>query len=334
MHKAKRKLLILILTTLGVSGNPCGVSGVDPPRREVAITFDDLPLGGQRWSGNDLGTIRRVNAQLLQTLQAHGVPAIGFVNEDKLLVPNEVDARIAMLEMWLDAGMTLGNHTFSHLSFQKTPLFRYQDDVIHGEVITRRLLEARGKKLRYFRHPYTSTGPTAEAKAAFEAFLHERGYIIALFTVEHGDFAFNTIYVRARQAKGDEFVKRVRDAYLDHLDTMFTFFETLSVEIFGYEIKQVLMIHANEINADCLDDMLRKLEQRGYTFISLDQAFQDKAYLTPDGYVGPAGISWLHRWAVSKGTPLKIINGRPFPATFLKEPDLPQFISDAYRALE
>ena len=49
---------------------------------------------------------------------------------------------------------------------------------------------------------------------------------------------------------------------------------------------------------------------------------KDDAYGTLDEYVGRWGISWLHRWTVSRGLPMR-----------RDEPDPPQEILDAYRAL-
>ena len=43
------------------------------------------------------------------------------------------------------------------------------------------------------------------------------------------------------------------------------------------------------------------LQARGYTFVSLDEALADPAYALADGYVGPRGLSWVHRWALGKG---------------------------------
>ena len=135
--------------------------------RTVALTFDDLPEVFSR----DVATMRRNTTELLRTLKLHRAPAIGFVNEGKLHTPGETDARIEVLKQWVDAGMILGNHTFSHLRLLNTPLIAYEDDVIKGEVITRRLMNERRPYQLYFRHPYTSTGPNKEVKAAFESFL-------------------------------------------------------------------------------------------------------------------------------------------------------------------
>ena len=254
--------------------------------------------------------------QLLATLVRNNVPAVGFVNEGRIYVTGETDARIALLRSWLEAGMTLGNHTFSHLRFHDTPLPQYMDDVIHGEVITRKLMRARGLNKFYFRHPYTSTGPTKEAKDKFEAFLRERNYQIAPFTIEHVDWAFNAIYQKARQKQDYDLAQRIRAAYLEYLDVMCNYFERRSREVLGYEVKQILLIHANELNAECMEEMLQRLRRRGYSFITLEEALRDKAYQIRDDYVGPMGISWLHRWTVSLGKEMNH-KGEPDPPKFI-----------------
>jgi peptidoglycan/xylan/chitin deacetylase (PgdA/CDA1 family) len=289
------------------------------PHRTIVLTFDDLPLAPK---ADDLAVVRRVNEALLRVLTERHVPAIGFVNEGKLQVKGERDARIAVLEQWLKAGLALGNHTFSHWSLRDTPLQRYEDDVLHGEVITRQLLEQHGGKTLYFRHPFTATGPTPQVKKSFETFLHDRGYVIAPFTVENADYIFQSLYAGARAREDRAAAARIRTAYLDHTDTMLTFCERLSRETFGREIPQILLIHDNEINADSLAELLDRLMARGYTFASLDEALRDKAYRTPDQFVGNFGPSWLHRWRVALGLPSRMRD----------EPDPPKWVLDEYQA--
>src|SRR5207247_658958 len=205
------------------------------PRRTVALTFDDLPEVFSR----DLPSMKRNTTELLRTLKLHRAPAIGFVNEGKLHRPGEVDARTAVLKQWVDAGMTLGNHTFSHLRLLTTPLLAYEDDVLKGEVITRRLMSERRPYQLYFRHPYSSTGANKEVKAAFESFLREHGYKIAPFTIENSDYIFNQIYSEARRDKDSGLMERLRKTYLDYNDAQFEFFERLSSEMFAREISQI-----------------------------------------------------------------------------------------------
>ena len=288
--------------------------------RAVALTFDDLPDG----IAHDVATMKRNTTQLLRVLKLHRAPAIGFVNEINLHVRGESVARIQLLKQWVDSGMALGNHTFSHPRLFDTPLAKYKDDVIKGELITRRLMSERGPYQLFFRHPYTSTGSSRQVKAAFEKFLGERGYKIAPFTIGNADFIFNNLYVVARRNRDAAMMDRLREAYLEYTDSEFEFFERLSREMFGREISQVLLIHANEINADCLDEMLNRLAGRGYRFVTLDRALEDKAYQTKDDYVGPALGSWLHRWTVSLGMKVKLD----------EEPSPPEWVLDTFNRLQ
>lgn len=314
MKLASMLLLALLLVTLSAART---IERRAEAKRAVALTFDDLPEVFSR----EIATMRRTTAELLRVLKLHQAPAIGFVNESKLHVPGEVDARTDVLKQWVDAGMVLGNHTYSHLRLFTTPLSKYEDDVIKGEVITRRLMNERQPYQLYFRHPYTSTGPNKDVKAAFESFLRERGYRVAPFTIENSDYMFNQIYAEARRNKDSGLMERLRKAYLDHNDEQFGFMEALSSEMFGREINQILLIHANDINADCLDQMLRRLEGRGYRFVTLDQALEDNAYQTKDEYIGLNGPSWLHRWTVSLGLKMKLN----------QEPDPPKWVLDMFK---
>jgi hypothetical protein len=58
------------------------------------------------------------------------------------------------------------------------------------------------------------------------------------------------------------------------------------------------------------------LEQRGYRFVSLDEALADPAYATPDRFVGTAGISWIDRWRVFFGQ----------KADYEHDPDPPEWV--------
>jgi peptidoglycan/xylan/chitin deacetylase (PgdA/CDA1 family) len=275
----------------------------NPVLRTVAITVDDLPGAepGTDHAISSLPYLQKINRQVPAALRSHHVPAVGFVNEWKLQVDGQRDARAALLQSWLDAGMTLGNHTYSHPEFQTTPLDRYEDDTIRGEVVTRALMAATGQTEKYFRHPFLSTGPTAEAKAAFEAFLKGRGYRVAPVTIDPSDYAFNDVFGEALDKKDEELAAKAQREYLDYVDTIFDFEEQASRKLFAHEIPQILLLHDSNLNAECLDAVLARIEKRGYKFISLDEALADPAYQTPDRYAGPLGISWLTRWRLSFG---------------------------------
>ena len=122
----------------------------------MAITFDDLPL--QRIETFSTAEYHRIVAGLLAKIGAARVPAIGFVNEGKLRTNGKVDeTKVDLLKAWLDAGLDLGNHTYSHLDLHAAGIQEYEDDILKGEASLRGLIKARGRELSYFRHPYLHT---------------------------------------------------------------------------------------------------------------------------------------------------------------------------------
>jgi peptidoglycan/xylan/chitin deacetylase (PgdA/CDA1 family) len=216
--------------------------------------------------------------------------------------------------------MTLGNHTFSHPDLNTTPLPQYAQDILQGERVTRPLLEQRGQRLAWFRHPFTHTGPTAEVKTELESYLHAHGYQIAPFTMETADYAFAAVYERAILKNDSSTADKVMRAYLDHQDRIAEWADALARDTFGRTIPQILLVHVNRLNADAMPESLRRLRVLGYTFIALDRAVQDPAYATPDGYVGSSGPSWLHRWRVTLKRPPRLA----------EEPDPPAWVMQAF----
>ena len=161
--------------------------------RSVAITFDDLPALAQ--GDRSVATYERITDGLLRALAEHRVPAIGFVNEEKLLTEGRVDPRrVATLRRWVDAGLELGNHAYSHPDFHTTPVDAYIADVARGDSVTRLVMQAAGRRPRFFRHPFLHTGRSLDDRRRFEGFLAERGYRVAPVTIDNYDYLFAAAY--------------------------------------------------------------------------------------------------------------------------------------------
>ena len=289
---AKLFALVLILAPLAAAQTH--------PDRRVAITMDDLPASAaQSMSAQELTDM---TTKIIATYKQQQVPAVGFVNENKLYMKvGEVDARIATLNQWLDAGLELGNHAFSHPSFNKIGLKEFEESVIRGEVVTKTLLAQHGKKMRYFRHPFLDVGRDLQSRRELEAFLINRGYTIAPVTLDPEDWAFAPLYDAARNSGDVAMQKKIADAYLKYADDVFDFYEKFSRDLFGYEPPQVILLHGNNLEADHLAELLVVLRKRGYRFVSLESALNDSAYSSPNTYVGEHGNGWLEQWAITLG---------------------------------
>ena len=282
------------------------------PQRAVAITIDDLPKAGDG-SSPSFDAVYAINERLLRPFRDQRIPVTGFVNAHHELTLG-ADKLRRLLDLWLDAGAELGNHTYSHPDVNQVALADYTANIVKGEPLVRAALAARGRTLRYFRHPYLHAGPTPETKAGLQRFLDDAGYRVAPVTLDNSDYMYAALYTRPEQRE------RVRREYLPYMESVVEFFEKRSVELAGREFPQILLIHDNQLNADLMPDLLDMFRRRGYRFVSLDEALADEAYKLPEKYVGPGGFSWIHRWSKTKGMPGK------------GEPDPPSWVTAAFEA--
>jgi peptidoglycan/xylan/chitin deacetylase (PgdA/CDA1 family) len=287
-------------------------------KRSVAITFDDLP-GIVHAKGEELTAIQETNRKILQVLTKHHVPATGFVIGTNVLDRGQVNERVAILQDWLSAGMELGNHTYSHLDLNTVAAGPFERDTIRGEGALRPVLEKNSRTLRFLRYPYNHTGDTEAKKQEVQRFLADHKYEIATSTVENYDWTFDVVYFDNEQNHDTAGMQRVRAAYLATTEESFGYYEKLSMQVFGREFPQVMLMHVNRLNADALDDVLSLIEKRGYRFVSLAEAQSDPAYTTRDAYVGPDGRMWAYRWAPSKGRKADFEHRRVPPRWVLNE---------------
>lgn len=269
-------------------------------QRTVALTFDDIP--GVALPGAPCGSAEQLvwNRKLLAKLHARRAPALGLV-----VASHACDSGLSgILNAWVDAGHDLGNHTWSHIDLNRRSVAEYQDNITRGEPPLRAAMARRGKTLKYFRHPFLHAGNTAAKKEAIDRFLRERGYTVAVVTFDNQEWVFAQRYAEALTKHDGKGARRIIEAYIDHMERTVAFFEKRAVAVVGRDIAHVMLLHMNALNADALDRLLAMMERRGYRFITMDEALKDPAYALPDTYVGREGVSWIHRWGVTKGMPV------------------------------
>ncbi|MCJ0764193.1 polysaccharide deacetylase family protein [Variovorax terrae] len=271
--------------------------------RVVSVTIDDLPFATAAPAGS-LAQAGSATQALLAALSRNKVPADIFITGSLVEVEGEAPARRALLQAWADAGHRLHNHGYGHSRFSAMPAADYLADVRRGQAVVAELRRAGAGGVAYdgfFRAPYNDLGQTADDRKALLHVLAADGVRLAPFTVEHQDWLFDQAYQRALGRQDEALAKRIAAAYLAQLDAALAFAETLSGDTFQRHVPQVLLIHANRLNADYLDVMLAWLRARGYRFVTLQDALSDPAYASTDGYAGKWGFSWLHRWRMAMG---------------------------------
>lgn len=298
-----RWLTALLLSAIAVSG----------AAREVAITFDDLPRGADG-AERSIEAIRAMTKDLVRPFRETGIPFAGFVNQGSRVDFGPEGLR-EILDIWLEAGAELGNHTHSHLNINSTTLADYTADITRGEPVVEAALTARNRTLRYFRHPFLFTGSTPETKEGLQAFLDAEGYTVAPVTFDNSDYMYAALYTRP------EYRERVRREYVPYMESVIASFEAAAEALTGRDFPQILLVHANELNADLMPELLAMLRRRGYSFVTLEKALADEVYQQPEEYVGRNGFSWIHRWARTKGVRI------------VPEPEPPAWVLEAWERL-
>lgn len=263
----------------------------------ICITVDDLPAVTYGRNNDKV-----ITDKLIQTFIKFKIPAIGYVNEVKLYTEGKIDSsKIDLLRRWLESGNDLGNHTYSHLDFNKVEDSVYFKDILKGEILTDRLMKEYGKKLSYFRHPFLHTGMDESRNTSLEKFLKQHHYISAPVTIDNDDYLFARFYNQAFLQKDDSLMIKIGNCYVDYMEKKLIYFEQKSKEVFGRHIAQTLLIHASLLNADYMDELATMYQKHNYKFISQKKVLNDKAYQSPDNYFTQRGISWIFRWGFTRG---------------------------------
>jgi peptidoglycan/xylan/chitin deacetylase (PgdA/CDA1 family) len=262
-------------------------------QRTVALTFDDLPAAGT----SSAADARSFNLSILDSLNRHHAPAIGFVIEHRAqeLAGEEV------LDEWVKRGYDLGNHSLSHVEMNNLTTDQVEQEITGGEGAFVRALAKASKKPRYFRFPENHTGDTKEKHDTVAAFLIQRGYRLAPCTIDNEDYVFNVAYLKMLANRDQASAARLRAEYLAYTSTEIDYYAGVHKQIFGREIPHVMLLHVNKLNADMIDSVLALFAQKQYRFVSLDSALDDPAYSIPDEFVTKEGWMWAYRWAKELG---------------------------------
>ncbi|MDF1645457.1 MAG: polysaccharide deacetylase family protein [Legionellaceae bacterium] len=275
LRTASTSLIFLLLTSL----TPCFSEAVTPPEkteppiREIAITLDDLPLVGS--TGHNEAALKREHDRffrILDTLVENKVPATGFVIAGAI-----GKGQWEFLEAFHDAGLTIGNHTYSHANLNSMSAEKYIENVEHADKILNPLMS----HPRYFRYPYLAEG-RGEKKAAVQAYLAQHDYIIAPITIDTKDFRFNSQLYRVPYRARPKYLPKLKKQYLSYI-----WKQTLRAEkkANGKPVRQIILLHSNLLNSHFIGDIIKLYRDHGYQFITLKEALEKPAQTTSMEYI-------------------------------------------------
>jgi peptidoglycan/xylan/chitin deacetylase (PgdA/CDA1 family) len=241
------------------------------PAQQLAFTWDDLPAHGQLPPGV---TRVQVGKQLLAAMQAADLPpAWGFVNGVHTI--EEPDST-PMLKLWRDAGFPLGNHTWSHMSLNRSSLADWETDLAKNEPLLQSYMPA--DSWRWVRFPYLDEGDTPDKRAAARKYLAAHGYKIAAVTMSFGDYLFNGPYARCVAKNDTVAITQLEKTYLDAAADNLDFSRAMSQALFKRDIPYVLLMHVGAFDGRMLPRLIHLYQSKGVTFVSLEDAEKDPFY--------------------------------------------------------
>jgi hypothetical protein len=285
--------------------------------KQLCLSVDDLPV--VIYGAEDNCFQDQLSDKLISSIRRNNIPAIGFVNECKLYDAKGISSfQVGLLKKWIDSGLEVGNHTYSHPGYNSLSLKDYSQEILKGEIITKQLLKNKRLSVKYFRHPYLQSGNTKAKADSLSEFLTQHGYEPAPVTVDNKDYLFAQKYAGAKAKNDTTLMRSIGRDYIGYTEKKMKYSERLTKELFGRDIPQVMLIHASLLNADYLDSIAHLFIRNNYEFVSMDDALKDKAYKTELTACDEWGMSWPGKWALSMGK----------KNDFLKEePVVPEYIS-------
>ncbi|HZU52044.1 MAG TPA: polysaccharide deacetylase family protein, partial [Sphingomicrobium sp.] len=226
-------------------------------------------------------------AIIADLVKAH-VPAIGFVNAHWTV---DQPATMTVLEGWRAAGLTLGNHTWSHQHLSALTIAQFEEEVARDEPVLRRL--AGPTDWRWLRYPFLDEGKDAAQRDAARAVLASRGYKIADVTMDFGDWQWTEPYARCRSNHDERSVAELERMYLAAARGAIDFSRALSHELYGRDIPYVILLHESAFEARMVPKLINVFRAAGFHFVTLAAAERDSFYkdrIDPRLPAGPAGL--------------------------------------------
>ena len=239
--------------------------------QQIAFTWDDLPAHSALPKGETRVEIGRklINAMKI----AHMPPVYGFVNG--IAIEREPDSA-PMLKDWRDAGLFLGNHTWSHMNLNTASLADWEADLLRNEPVIQK--HAGNSDWRWLRYPFLAEGDTPEKRVEARKFLAAHNYKIAAVTMSFGDYLWNEPYARCVAKNDTAAISQLESSYLQAASDDADFRRVMAKALFGHDIPYVLLMHVGAFDARMLPRLLDLYRSKGFTFVTLKEAENDPFY--------------------------------------------------------
>lgn len=238
---------------------------------EIALTIDDYPTeDGLIFSAENLAQA------LIDACERHRYKAAFFC-----IGNNCLSERGANLLLHLDNSQHfICNHSMTHTYLSSQSLSEFEKEIKQVQDI---LMPYKNMR-KWYRYPFLDYGNKIAIggfyKKAFlsQQVLNRLGYSEGYVTINTYDWYLNARLSEA--IKQGLFVdyKELKKLYIELLNSWCRYYINIYKKISFKKITHTLLLHANDLNALFLNDILRMLKDSGWKVVSPEQAFSDVSW--------------------------------------------------------
>ncbi|MEM7638219.1 MAG: polysaccharide deacetylase family protein [Pseudomonadota bacterium] len=261
--------LVPILGCLLVLGCEAPISEKPLDRKQIALTYDDAPLGdGPRYIG-----VERTDALIRQLDEAASGPVAIFVTTKGF----ELQQGSERIAAYADAGHYIANHSDQHMWGSRTPTADYIADIDRAET----KLAMFDNRRPWFRFPFLDEGgqgdanKSGEKRDAYRTALAERGLISGYVTVDTYDWHLDSLWSQAVRDGRAIDMDALSKVYVDMVVDAANHYDQLSQRVLDRRPIQVLLLHENDLAATFTVDMIEALRADGWEITDPDLALAD-----------------------------------------------------------
>ncbi len=265
-----------------------GSASTETLKKAVAVTFDDAPVMHMERYPSQWHR-RLVIDSLTAALERYEAPFTVFAIGKQVSDSAGTD----LLGYWAEKGAAIGNHGFNHVSLADMSIERAREEVNSTDIMIREALGDSDLLGPYFRFPFLEEGKTSVTRDSLNMVLETEKLTNSRVTISTDDWTFEQDYVSAEEAEDWPLRYEIGQRYLQHVRESIDHWDALADELYHRPIRHVLMLHANRINRDYLGQILGYLNENGFSFIDLDEAYKDPLYIEPITWASSTGISFL-----------------------------------------
>lgn len=208
--------------------------------------------------------------KLLETLKMAGVERAAFyVNTVRVSNAEQIER----VNSYIKNGHLVGNHTHSHPNLEVVGAQNYIKEISMADSILKDKVPGYSKNFRYC---YLRRGKDFKTRDQVYEYLDSVGYTDAYVTLDNYDWHIDYLMREAIKSGKKVNFKKLGKVYSKAIFDSAKFYDDLAKKVIGRSPKHVLLLHANDINALFIGELVNYFKSKGWKLTTPEEAYKDE----------------------------------------------------------